>query len=826
MSTAPAPPPVNLASSVAFDGAALMLAERSERVDAIVAAASRTGLRAGLSAEGASVPEAADSLAQTGASILAVGGYGRRQLFPYSDVDLLILFETERALAAAKDAISPFLQTLWDSGLRVSHSVRTLAECLEVHEQNSELNVSLLDQRYLTANRTLYAELAAKLPRFVRANREALTRNLTRLARQRHARYANTIHQLEPNVKESPGGLRDFQLVCWLGQLRQQNLDPQLEVAFLHFAQVRLFLHLQAGRDANILTFDAQDALAEQWYEGDAARQMREYYRHARFVFRAAQQALDAGEAQNSSLFSQFRDRLGRLENAEFSVHRERAHFRAPLQLESDPELALRLFEFTARHGIRPSAEAERQIEARLPSLRRRFADSLPIWPELNRILSLPHAALALRSMQESGVLTAVFPELEAIDCLVIRDFYHRYTVDEHTLVAMQNLAAAGGTYQGLRGEIEQPGVLMFALLFHDAGKSASEGSHVAASVELAECASARIQMPLRDRELVRFLIARHLELSAAMQARDLFDPQTVHELAARTETVEWLKALTLLTYADIAAVNPEAMTSWRAEQLWQLYLAVYNELTRTLESERIETAGATPARADFLEGFPKRYLRTHSDEEIDHHLALDAVRRQRGVAVEIRKRETAWEMTLVTGDRPGLFASAAGTLAGFGVNILRAEAFSNRRGLVLDTFRFADPNRTLDLNPSEIGRLRLTAERVVSGRKDVRDLLKNRPKPQLPSRKARIHASVSFDPEASAAATLIEIVAEDRPGLLYDLASAISSIGANIEVVLVDTEAHKAIDVFYVTKGGRKLEPPERERLGEELRTAINSRP
>jgi [protein-PII] uridylyltransferase len=806
MSTMPAPPPANAS---AFAGAAQMLAERSERVDRIVCG----GVR-----------EPTPGLAETGAAILAVGGYGRRQLFPHSDIDLLILFETERALAAAKDSISPFLQTLWDSGLRVSHSVRTLAECLEVHEQNSELNVSLLDQRYLAGSRALYADLAAKLPRFVRANREALTRNLARLARQRHVRYANTIHHLEPNIKEAPGGLRDFQLVCWLSQLRQQFPDRQLESAFLHFAQIRVFLHSQAGRDANVLTFDAQDAIAEQWYEGDAARQMREYYRHARFVFRAAQQALDAGEAQNSSLFSQFRDRMGRLENAEFSVHRERAHFRAPLQLESDPELALRLFEFTARHGIRPSSEAERQIETRLPRLRLRFTDSQPVWPELNRIFSLPHAPLALRAMHESGVLSAVFPELEAIDCLVIRDFYHRYTVDEHTLVAMQNLAGMEGSFQALRSEIEQPGVLMFALLFHDAGKSDADRGHVGASVELADRASARIQMPPRGREMARFLIARHLELSAAMQARDLFDPQTVREIAARVETVERLKALTLLTYADISAVNPEAMTSWRAGQLWQLYLAVYNELTRELESERIETAGAAPERAGFLEGFPKRYLRTHSDDEIEHHLALDAVRQQRGVAVEVRKRESAWEMTLVAGDRPGLFASAAGTLAGFGMNILRAEAFSNRRGLVLDTFRFADPNRTLDLNPPEIDRLRATAERVLSGRKDVRDLLKNRPEPLRPSRKAHIPAAVSFDSEASVAATLIEIVAEDRPGLLYDLASAISSLGANIEIVLVDTEAHKAIDVFYVTKGGRKLEAAEREKLGEALRSAIEA--
>ncbi len=803
MSTAPAPPPVTIAPG----GAALMIAERSERVDRIVVAA------------------AENRFAQAGAAVLAVGGYGRRQLFPYSDVDILILFETERALASAREAISGFLQTLWDSGLRVSHSVRTRAECLEVHDQNAELNVSLLDQRYLTGSRTLYADLAAALPRFVRSNREALTRNLARLARQRHARFANTIHHLEPNIKESPGGLRDYQLVCWVDQLRQAEPQRQLDGAFLYFVQIRVFLHLQAGRDANTLNFDSQDALAEQWYEGDAARLMREYYRHARSVFRAAQQAMEAGEAQNSSLFSQFRARLGRLENADFSVHRERAHFRAPLQLDSDPELVLRLFEFTARHGIRPSSEAERQIETRLPHLRLHFANSLNLWPEVNRILSLPNASLALRAMQDSGVLTAVFPELEAIDCLVIRDFYHRYTVDEHTLVAIRNLAGAQGTFQTLLAEIEQPGVLIFALLFHDTGKSGSGPGHVAASVELAESAMARIQMPPREREMTRFLISRHLELSAAMQARDLSDPQTAREVSARVETVERLKALTMLTYADISAVHPEAMTSWRASQLWQLYLAVYNELTRTLESERIEPAGAvSPEHAAFLEGFPKRYLRTHSDEEIDHHLALDAVRQQRGVAVEVRKHDSAWELTLVAGDRPGLFAAAAGTLAGFGMNILRAEAFSNRRGLVLDTFRFADPNRTLDLNPSEIDRLRVTAERVTSGRKDVAELLRNRPKPQPPSRKARIPASVSFDQDASANATLIEIVAEDRPGLLYDLASAISSVGANIEVVLVDTETHRAIDVFYVTKNGRKLDEMEGRNLGDALRAAVGA--
>jgi [protein-PII] uridylyltransferase len=329
--------------------------------------------------------------------------------------------------------------------------------------------------------------------------------------------------------------------------------------------------------------------------------------------------------------------------------------------------------------------------------------------------------------------------------------------------------------------------------------------------------------MPPQDQETVLFLIRRHLELSAAMQSRDVFDPQTIRDVAHRVETVERLKALTLVTYADISAVNPAAMTPWRAEQLWQLYLMVYNELTRELDAERIQTLPAgTPERVAFLEGFPTRYLRTHSETEIGEHMALEEKSRKRGVAVDICRRDSAWRLTLVATDRPGLFAAAAGTLSSFGMNILKAEAFANRRGLVLDTFTFADPIRTLDLNPTEVDRLRSVTEKAVTGKTDVRELLRNRPKPSLPSRKARIPARVNINSEASDTATLIEIVAEDRPGLLYDLASAISTSGGNIEVVLIDTEAHKAIDVFYVTANGQKLEAEKQTALAEALRLAI----
>jgi [protein-PII] uridylyltransferase len=803
------------------------LAERTAYVDRVV------------------IETAGDSLfpaAPSGLTVLAVGGYGRRQLFPYSDVDLLLLFESERLAVASKEALSAFLQRLWDSGLRVSHSVRTPSECTEVHDTNTELNVSLLDQRYLAGDRALYARLIEKLPRFILGNRDALIRNLSQLTRERHGKFANTFYHLEPNVKEGPGGLRDYQLICWLAQMRDTDAhrmgvaDPAVEIqqAFRFLARLRCYLHCQSGRDNNLLSFESQDASAEHWEDGgaigDPAEWMREYYRHARAVYRAAIRQLEASEAQSSSLFAQFRDWRSRLANADFSVHRERAHFRAPQGLDAGTDLILRFFEFIGRHGIRASFEAEQQIETRRARLRARFAESQLIWPSLNTIFSLPYAPLAVRSMHETGLLTAVFPELEGIECLVVRDFYHRYTVDEHTQVAFQNLWELRSadeqplsSYGGLLREMQNCGPLVFALLFHDSGKGLAGEGHVSGSLRLARTAMARIQMPAQEQEAVLFLIEKHLELSGVMQSRDLFDPQTIREVAHRVETVERLKALTLLTYADISAVNPNVMTAWRAEQLWQLYLMVYNELTRELESERIEgDPTGSPERVEFLRGFPVRYLRTHTEAEIHGHIALEEKSRKRGVAVEIRKLDSAYQLTLVAGtDRPGLFAAAAGTLSSFGMNILKAEAFSNRRGLILDTFTFADPSRTLDLNPSETDRLRTTAERVIAGKLDVRQLLRNRPKPVLPTRSARIPAKVTFDGKASSSATLVEIVAEDRPGLLYDLASAISSHGCNIEVVLIDTQAHKAIDVFYITKDGGKIEPVKQGRLEEALQQA-----
>jgi [protein-PII] uridylyltransferase len=757
-----------------------------------------------------------------GIALVAVGGFGRRELFPHSDVDLLLLVEREVQSDVQREALSAFLRTLWDNGLRLSQSVRDISDCCTLDGQNVELAISLLDQRFLAGDAVLHGALESRLPRFFESNRVALIRNLVELTRARHAKFQNTIYHQEPSVKEGPGGIRDLHVIHWLEKLRAPEFESsiQLEVARRFLFEVRCRLHYKFNRDANVLTFDTQEEIA-----ADPGTWVREYYRHAREVQRRTERRIQSTEPlTESSLLRQFRDWRTRLSNADFTVSRERVFFRTPQQIAKDPELVLRLFAFIARHGINLSSEASRRITENASELGEYFATPRAVWPSIREILALPHAPMALRAMHDSGALAAIFPEWHEIDCLVVRDFYHRYTVDEHTLRAIESVASlrkpqdsARQRYANLFAETEDIPLLYFAMLFHDIGKGGGHEAHAVRSSELAAGALARIDAPPEAHRTVLTLIERHLDLSSVMVSRDLSDPATIRDLAERTGTIENLKLLTLFTYGDTDAVNPGALTPWRLEQLWSVYLKTHREFTRELETDRIHNSEYSGAAAAFLEGLPTRYLRTHSPDEVNLHVTLARQSEHAGVAMDLRRHEGVHVLTLVTKDRPGLFAGIAGSLASFGMNIVKAEAFANASGIVVDTFSFADPMRTLELNPAEIDRLKHTVQRVVLGKDDVRRLLKGR-KPPSNRPKAYFTPTVTFDNESSPTATLVEIVAEDRPGLLYDLASTFSSAGCSIDVVLIDTESHKALDVFYVRKDGGKLGEPEEANLRSSL--------
>ena len=762
-----------------------------------------------------------------GAAMLAVGGFGRRELFPYSDIDIMILLDSEALSGNIKESLSCFVRLLWDAGLRLSHSVHTVNECLEVHEQNIELNISLLDRRFLAGDHDVSAKLESRFPGFLSKHGQKLGRHLCELTHARHSKYQDTLFHLEPDIKETPGGLRDLHFINWLARLRpEQCSETAMDSATAFLSSLRCFLHYQAGRDRNILNFEAQESIVEQAFTPvkTAPLWMREYFRNARVIFREAMRTLDACERDESSLLTTFRDWRSRLSNAEFSVLRERVFLRSPSLLESDPEIVFRLLEFVARHGIPAAAETERRVEAARGSLAHWCATPRPFWKPFKNILTLPHASLALRVLQDTGSMQVLFPEWESVVSLVVRDFYHRYTVDEHTLVALERLAglrktgdAALAPFSQLLAEVDNPGVLQFALLFHDIGKGAFSGDHSQVSVEWSRQVMKRIQMPDDEQHAVEFLVANHLVLSEIMTTRDLGDPATARSVADKVGTIEQLKLLTVMTYADISAVNPGAMTPWRLEQLWRVYRVTQQELTRELETERIQVVPKElPDQAEFIKGFPVRYLRTHSGPEIEMHLGLYQASRPTGVALKLERAEGAYRLTIVARDMPFLFASLAGALSSFGLDILKAEAFANAKGMILDTFVFADPKRTLDLNPSEADRLQDMLRKVATGKTDVQRLLRNRP--PTDSKRRATPPSVGFDSEACDTATLVEISTDDRSGLLYSLATVFSTAACNIDVVLIDTKGSRAIDVFYVAQHGHKLSEELQATLKERL--------
>jgi [protein-PII] uridylyltransferase len=749
---------------------------------------------------------------------LAVGEYGRRELAPGSGAEILILFEAESDPAGLQQAVTDFARRLWDAGVRPVQAIRTIAECLDGSDQNLELLTGLMDHRLLAGDGAVYAKLEGKLPGGLARHAPKLTQRLCRLARARHASFRDTYRQAWPDVMDSPGGLRDVRLADRLYRLNPEHRqdDAGLNDARRLLWQARCFLHYRSGGDHNALDPEAQESIAGQPFANPNSRQlwMRECYRHARAVFNQARHALDACEKSDSSLLDNFRGYRARFSNGEFTVSRERLYLRNPARLESDPMMAMRMLQHMARHGILPAAETERRLEAARPAFAAWCAEPRPLWPAIKNVLSLPHASLALRTLAGTGLMTAIFPEWDRIADLPAADATHRYTAEEETLIAVERLVAlrsaagpAARRFAELAAEIDNPAPVAFALLFHGAGLGA----------EMARAAMARIEMPSEERADVGFLIENQRELGSVSGGRDLDDPATARRLAGLVGAIERLRMLAVMTYASLAASNPDDMSPWRLEQFWRAYDATRRELTRELETERIQEAPAGMAgHADFVRGFPARYLRAHAAAEIEAHFRLFDLSRPTGVAVQLDALEGAYRLVVVARDRPYLFASFAGAISSFGLDILKAEAFANSKGVILDTFVFADPKRALQLNPSEIERLTDLIRRVALGKTDAQRLMRNRPRTE--SRKGAAAPQVRFDSEACETATLVEIVTEDRPGLLYSLAMAFSSNNCNIDVVLIDTQHQQAIDVFYVAYEGRKLTPDLRARLEEKL--------
>jgi [protein-PII] uridylyltransferase len=832
-----------------------------------------------------------DSRLGVGIALVAVGGYGRRELFPYSDVDLLFLLDGRVAEKEVKDAIRRVNQEMWDCGMRVSPVTRKLAECERFDAENAEGVFSLMDHRMVAGDGVLYEKLAGQcVPKLLQREHKNLMVRLGDLTRARHAKYGDTLFHLEPNIKDCPGGLRDVHVCGWMGKLleaaarekrngdgagavvsAEEGSEFRKAVEFLWL--VRCFLHYRHERDDNTLDWQAQDAAAETMMglvgrkpkKADAAYWMRVYFRHARSVERRVSQAMDEVPSGKTAanLLGGKRERKAEVRqqgiHAGFRVERGRVVLEGVDSFghepAEDPDVVLQVFGTMAQTGSRLGRDAEERLSEGLPLLSAHLEEGPALWHHLSGVLKGFYAGDALRSMHALGVLELLIPEFHGIDALVIRDAYHRYTVDEHTFVLIDTLhglesalkeAQNGAAQKGLKGEwaarfggvlreLPHPELLYLAALLHDTGKGRSTGEHTRESARMAESVMERLELDGYESGLVVSLITNHLEMSAALR-RDIFDEETVRAFAGKVHTPEALRMLTLFTYADINAVHPDALTPWKAENLWQLYIATANYLDRSVDEERLGAQeenelvhrvvallpGQKEEVREFLDGFPERYVLTRTPEQVRTQFKMAQRFAEDPVQLEFRYAPTVSELTLVTRDRPQLFATVAGALAAWGMNIVTADAFSNRQWVVVDTFRFTDTFRTLEMNASEHEAFVKSVHDVMTGAVSLEKLLSGRRRGRRKAPLMEVETRVEFDDEASSHSTLLEVITQDTTGLLRALSLTLAAHGCNIEVALVDTEGETAIDVFYLTRNGGKLDKDEERVLRRALIEAI----
>lgn len=746
--------------------------------------------------------------APPGLALFAVGGFGRRELFPHSDVDLLIVTEGAEPTTEQREHIGRFVQMLWDRGLRVSQSVHSVKSCCRLDQGNVEFSISLLDRRFLTGDTGLAQELQTQFAGLLQKSGSVLLQHLIEHTRERHAEYDGTIYHLEPNLKDGCGGMRDAHVVRWLGQLGSASELPYR--AMMQIAALRLALHQLANRDHNQLRFDDQHAL---FASADAG--MREYFRAARELFQVTTRQLEWNDKPRRTLLLQVEDWQARLSNSDFTVSRQRVLLRNPKQLSFS--LLKGLLYFVGKHGIPPAADTLRRLDSWNAYV------SQNDWSLWHGILDQPHATLALRTLDEVGLLGQWLPEWQRIDCLVVPDFFHRYTVDEHTLRTIATFdslrartpadgAVGDGRFREIAAEVGRPDLLRFALLLHDLGKGQG-GDHTQIGADVAENICLRLGVPDAERQLVIQLVRKHLLLSDFVTRRDITDDEAAQQLAGEVGTLEFLKLLTVLTFCDINGVNPTALTTWRRDQLWRAYVAVSKLITRNVPEERL------PEGSGLTAGFPRRYRQTHTSAEITADEVLLAEAMNAGTACSIAPSEGGVVVTVACPDRHGLFADLAGAVSAFGLNTIRAEAYSGSSHYVLDRFYVEDPFRSLELNPSEVARLSEQMRQAAAGLLDVASLLRSRKARTWPGRE-RFRSSVTV--EHGLHHSIFEVTAVDRPGLLYELAHTFAEHACELDVVLVDTQSYRALDVFYVTQKDGPVPEAVATRLRDLLREII----
>ncbi|MEZ5777878.1 MAG: [protein-PII] uridylyltransferase [Paracoccaceae bacterium] len=803
-------------------------------------------------------------------AVLAVGGYGRAEMAPQSDVDLLFLTPWKMT-AWAESVIESMLYILWDLRLKVGHASRTVKDCLRLGREDYTIRTALLERRFIVGHEPLADELRDKLRAelFKGTAREFIEAKLEE-REARHKRQGGQRYVLEPNVKEGKGGLRDLQTLYWIGKYIHgvRRAADLVDVGLLrrdeyeNFAAaedflwaVRCHLHLLTGRAQDQLTFDLQVEVAGRMGYADSAGRravehfMQDYFRHATHVgelTRVFLTALEERHVKKEAMLSGLLRRRRKTREG-FRIDRGRINIVDSKAFLSDKLNLLRIFEEALRTGYLIHPEAMRIVVANLDMI----DDDMREDREATRIfldLMLKHGnpERALRRMNELGVISAFIPEFEPIVAMMQFNVYHHYTVDEHTIQTISTLAQIerGELIEELplSSSILEEGVnrriLYVALLLHDIGKGRPE-DHSILGAQIARKVAPRLGLNAEESETVEWLVRYHLFMSDMAQKRDISDPRTVRDFAKVVKTRKRLDLLTVLTVCDIRGVGPTTWNNWKAMLLRRLYAETAEALEAGLESVNRAKRQDEAKRAlrEALGGWEAKDIRRETARHYGpywqglstetHRVFADLLRDIPSDAIRIDIKpdpdHDATRACFALADHPGIFSRLAGALALVGANVVDARTYTSKDGYATAVFWVQD-TAGHPYEAARLPRLRAMIEKTLKGEVVARDALKDRDKIKKRERQFQFPTSISFNNDGSEIYTIIEVDTRDRPGLLYDLTRTLAANNIYIASAVIATFGAQVVDNFYVKDMfGLKLHTKSKQdSLEKKLRQAI----
>lgn len=826
-------------------------------------------------------------------ALVATGGYGRGELNPQSDIDIMFLYDGPlmsrgQPSAFLQEVTDGVLYPLWDLGLKIGHAVRGIADCVAVAHEDVQSKTSFFEARLVAGNAALFGQMEATVrDKCVRGKEEQYIAARLEDQATRRAKFGNAVTMQEPNIKNGVGGLRDYQNLIWMmackhGYLNVASLEAEkiitraeaerLEAAYSFLLRARNELHYRLDRPIDVLSKAVQPKVA--WRLGytnpSPARRleafMGDYYRHARnidLITRAIELrlALAPKPAWRQALSRLVGGAKGQ-EIDGFKIVEGEVNYLSRRVFRDQPRRLMRVFLLMQRHGVTLHPDLAQLLRQQVYLVDRAFREDAHVHETFLEILNQRGSVgRILRRMHELDFLGRYLPEFGRLTCLVQHEFYHQYTVDEHTLVCLEKLDALYEEdlpeyrqYHELFEQLERPFILYLALLLHDAGKGIETDRHEREGARVAEHVADRLGLDAAAAGSLHFVIRHHLAMVQVAQRRDLEDPEVIGQFADFMQSREQLTLLTLHTVADSLGTSDSLWNGFKDASHWTLFLKTQGLMTGTGGGERVEELqrdelerqvgellnGKIDAEelAAHFDHLPARYFRAHTPAKIaeDVQLVHQFLRLQ--ILYDDRMLEPAldWQRepdrgyavaSICTWDRPGLFSRITGVMAECGLNILGAQIFTRADSIALDRFLVTEartgrlPHKPMREQFEEHLAAALASET------DVELDLKRLPADALEYQAVageRIPTIVEFDNRASTEFTVIDLETEDHIGLLYVVSDTLADLGLDIQLAKIQTEQGAATDSFYVLgRDFAKVTGTQRqEKIVRQLRQAI----